>query len=248
MQASRPQLNQTFVSSHSPKVFEMHRLILLTLAAMQLIAAAQLGIAEETIFEDAFDDSLSAEWKVVGLKKEDYCIRNGGLEMRVRPGKKSRDTPMLMVVLPFKTAKTVTASVELTLIDRLTEPGESAGLFLTDEDSREFGGEKMNLNGHSVFSPGEVEFIGKEGTEGDPQQYALKFWPANDEFGPLRIIVRGNYGYFQVGPSSDGKYLNFFHSALRRNELKRGFCLSASGGPTDKHHWVRFDNFRVVRN
>ena len=101
---------------------------------------------------------------------------------------------------------------------------------------------------HLVFSPGEDEFIGKEGTEGDPQQYALKFWPANNEFGALRIIVRGDYGHFQVGPSKEGKYLNFFHSALRLKEPKRGFALSASGGPTDKEHWVRFDNFRVVRN
>jgi hypothetical protein len=168
--------------------------------------------------------------------------------MRVQPGNAAKDTPMLVVLLPFETTDSVTASVGLTLIDRFTEPSESAGIFLTDEDSREFGAEKRNLNGHLVFSPGEVEFIGKEGTEGDPQQYALKFWPANDDFGPLRIIVRGNYGYFQVGPSTDGKYLNFFHSAIRPKEPKRGFCLSASGGPSDKDHWVRFDDFRVVRN
>jgi len=98
-----------------------------------------------------------------------------------------------------------------------------------------------------VFSPGNVEFIGEEGEEGDPQQYALKFWPANEVYGPLRIIVRGDYGHFQVGPSQKGKYLNFFHSALRKNEPKRGFCLSASGGPSDRDHWVRFDNFRVTR-
>ena len=155
---------------------------------------------------------------------------------------------MLMVLLPFDTAETVIASVELTPLDRFTEPGEAAGLFLTDADSREFGAKKMNVNGHLVFSPGEDEFIGKEGTEGDPQQYALRFWPANSEFGALRIIVRGDYGHFQVGPSKEGKYLNFFHSALRPKEPKRGFALSAFGGPTDKEHWVRFHNFRVVRN
>src|SRR5262245_45777089 len=226
----------------------MHRFIPLALAAVQLLAASQASVAGEVLFEDAFDGALLPEWRVIGLKKDDYRIRNGSLEMRVQPGKATKETPMLMVALPFEAADNVAASVDLTLIDRFTEPGESAGLFLTDEDGREFGGEKKNLNGHLVFSPGEVEFIGKEGTEGDPQQYALKFWPANDDCGSLRIIVRGNYGYFQVGPSKDGKYLNFFHSALRPKEPKRGFCLSAFGGPTDKEHWVRFDNFRVVRN
>ena len=225
----------------------MQRIILVAFAAFQVLAAVQLAVAQELLFEDTFNNDLSPKWTVVGLKQEDYRLRNGGLEMRVRPGKATKDTPMLMVLLPFDTTQDVTASVELTLIDSFTEPCESAGLFLTDEDSREFGAQKMNLHGHLVFSPGKDEFIGKEGTEGDPQQYALKFWPANDEFGPLRIIIRDDYGYFQVGPSTDGKYLNFFHSALRPKEPKRGFCLSASGGPTDKDHWVRFDNFRVVR-
>lgn len=226
----------------------MLRIAALILIFIHILATAQVGAAEEVLFEDTFDSGLSPKWSVVGLKKEDYRIKDGGLEMRVHPGKATKETPMLMVLLPFDTSESVTASVELTVLDRFTEQAEAAGLFLTDEDSREFSAEKMNVNGHLVFSPPDVEFIGKEGTEGDPQQYALKFWPANDECGAIRIIVRGNYGYFQVGPSREGKYLNFFHSALRPKEPKRGFALSASGGPTDKEHWVRFDNFRVVRN
>jgi len=237
-----------FVSLAPDGLGRMIRLIPVTLAALLSFAATPMCIAEELLFEDTFDGKLSPKWSVIGLKMDDYRIEHGGLELRVQPGKATKDTPMLMVLLPFETTDSVTASVDLTLIDRFTEPTESAGLFLTDADSREFGAQKKNIDGHLVFSPGKVEFIGKEGTEGDPQQYAVKFWPANDEFGPLRIIVRGNYGYFQVGPSTDGRYLNFFHSAVRSKEAKRGFCLSASGGPTDKEHWVRFDNFRVVRN
>lgn len=226
----------------------MPRITPLIFVVIQVVATVQAGSADEVLFEDTFDSGLSPKWNVVGLKEDAYRVKDGGLEMRVHPGIANEETPMLMVLLPFETSESVTASVDLTLLDRFTEPTEAAGLFLTDEDSREFGAEKMNLNGHLVFSPGEVEFIGKEGTEGDPQQYALKFWPANNELGALRIIVSGNYGHFQAGPSKDGKYHNFFHSALRPNEPKRGFALSASGGPTDKEHWVRFDNFRVVRS
>lgn len=227
----------------------MPRIPLLILVVFQALATVPMSVAEEVLFEDTFDNGLSPKWSIVGLKEGEYRIKDGGLEMRVHPGKESKETPMLMVLLPFDTAgETVVASVDLTPLDRFTEPGEAAGLFLTDADSREFGAKKMNVDGHLVFSPGENEFIGKEGTEGDPQQYALKFWPANNEFGALRIIVRGDDGHFQVGPSKAGKYLNFFHSALRPKEAKRGFALSAAGGPTDTVHWVRFDNFRVVRN
>ncbi|TWT79632.1 hypothetical protein CA13_10360 [Planctomycetes bacterium CA13] len=225
----------------------MVRCTLLATIAFAWFGTVPFSVGEEVLFEDDFDGTLSSEWRAVGLTKDDYRIRDGGLEMRVQPGRRARDTPMLMVLLPFKTSEFVTASVELTLLDRFTEPAESAGLFLTDADSREFGGEKKNRNGHLVFLPGDVEFIGEEGEEGDPQQYAMKFWPANEVYGSLRIIVRGNYGHFQVGPSRKGKYLNFFHSALRKDEPRRGFSLSASGGPSDRDHWVRFDNFRVTR-
>jgi len=225
----------------------MFRCTLLTALCVLAITCPRSSAAQEVLFEDDFGDKLLPEWQAIGLNDDDYRIRNGALEMRVQPGRRTRDTPMLLVLLPFKTSETVTASVEVTPLSRFTEPGESAGLFLTDADSREFGGEKRNLNGRLVFWPGSVEFIGKEGQEGDPQQYAQKFWPANEDAGPLRIIVRGHYGHFQVGPSPDGAYRNFFQSAMRKDEPKRGFCLSASGGPADQEHWVRFDNFRVTR-
>jgi hypothetical protein len=221
---------------------------LLATIAFAALGTARHAAGEDVLFEDKFDGTLSPKWQAVGLAKDDYRIRDSGLEMRVQTGRRTRDTPMLLVLLFFKTSENIIASVEVTPLDQFTEPDESAGLFLTDADSREFGAEKRNLNGHLVFSPGNVEFIGEEGEEGDPQQYALKFWPANEVDGPLRIIVRGHYGHFQVGPSRKGKFLNFYHSALRENEPKRGFCLSASGGPSDRNHWVRFDNFRVIRH
>lgn len=226
----------------------MFRLLTLIVVLLLILTATRVCVAEEELFEDKFDRGLSPKWTVVGLKREDYRLKNGGLEMRVQPGKSTKETPMLMVLLPFKTSESVTASVEVTVLDHFTEPAESAGLFLTDEHGGEFSALKMNVNGHLVFSPPQVEFIGKEGTEGDPQQYSLRFWPANDELGALRILVRDGYGYFQIGPSAQGKYLNAFHSALRPNVSKRGFALSAYGGPSDQEHWVRFDNFRVVRN
>ena len=217
---------------------------------LSITSLGQFATAAEVLFEDNFDDGLSPRWKVLGLKKEDYRIRDGGLEMRVQPGKPRADSPMIQVVLPFTTSQSVVASVEITPLDQFTEPEEAAGLFLTDGEHREFAAQKKNIEGRLVFSPGYVEFIGEAGEEGDPSQYAEKYWPANEDFGPLRIIIRSHYAHFQVGPAKkrERKYLNFFHSAIRNNEPQRGFCVSTSGGPTDHEHWVRFDNFKVTRN
>ena len=182
----------------------MIRRLLLAFASFHLFSLSNLCLAEEILFEDTFDEKLSPQWKAINLKEDEYRIKNGGLEMRVLPVNKKTGPPMLMVHLPFTKNDTVTASVELSLIDRFTEPSETAGLYLTDEDSREFSAEKKNINGFLVFSPGKVEFIGKnDGNRGDPQQYALKFWPANEESGPLRIIVRGSNGFFR--PDHQGK-------------------------------------------
>ncbi len=89
-----------------------------------------------------------------------------------------------MVLLPFSTNDSVAASVKLTVVDRFTEAGENASLSLTDEDIREFGGQKRNLNGSLVFYPAKYEFIGKKGSEGDSRQYTKKYWSAKEEFGP----------------------------------------------------------------
>ena len=222
---------------------------MLRLAALPVVCLVGLAEshAQKILFEDNFDNGLSTQWELVGLTDDDYRLRDGGLEMRVQPGKMRRETPMLKAKLPFDSYDTVIASVEVSLLDQFTEPMEFAGLFLTDEHGREFSARKQWINGFLLFTPGLVDFIGEEGNEGDPSQYTVKFWPANDESGPLRIIVRNRYAFFQVGPSSQGKFLNFFHSKIRSNEKERGFALTAAGGPEDKDHWVRFDNFRVTR-
>jgi hypothetical protein len=151
------------------------------------------------------------------------------------------------VVLPFTTADEVIASVKVTVLDKFTQDGEFAGLYLIDADGPEFGAKKQRVDAKLVFAPGKYVFNGKPGGEGDPGNYTVKYTAATENAGPLRVITRGPYAYFQVGPSADGRFLNFFHSAVNPKPQRRGFCLVAAGAPKDANHWVRFDDFRVVR-
>jgi hypothetical protein len=109
-------------------------------------------------------------------------------------------------------------------------------------------GRVTNIDGYQVLAPGQPEFIGRPGQESDPGKYTVKYWPADKALGPLRIVVRGHYAHFQVGPATDGKYLTFFHSALQRSDEGLGFGLVASGEAAAGDRWVRFDNFRVTKN
>jgi hypothetical protein len=218
----------------------------------RLLAAAVLCFCvaadchgQAVLFEDSFDNGISEEWEIVGLEPEDYRVRDGCLEVRVKPVAPGEARPMLYVTLPFSTAGTVTASVEVTVVGDPLRRGELAGLCLTDHGEAEFTVHKTNIDGYSVLSPGEPEFIGRPGEEGDPGKYTVKYWPADPAFGPLRVIVRGDYAYFQAGPSADGKYRTFFHSAIHHAEEGLGFGLVVDGGSGDGERWVRFDNFKV---
>jgi hypothetical protein len=233
----------------------VHRLSTLTRFRMRLplLLAAVLAagcwtecLAQTVLFEDNFDQGLSDRWQFVGLAEDDYRVRDGALEVRVQPDRPGNQ-PLLKVDLPFTTEGTVEASVDVSVVGKPLRRGEFAGLCLTDPSGPEFTVRKTNIDGYFVFAPGQPEFIGKDGQEGDPGRYTVKYWPADEAAGPLRIIVRGDYAYFQVGPSDQGEYRTFFHSAISRSDEGLGFGLRAVGGREDEERWVRFDNFRVQR-
>jgi hypothetical protein len=216
------------------------------IAALSCAASFSDCHAETVLFEETFDAELSDKWQISGLDRGDYRVRDGGLEVRIKPDEE-RARPALRVDLPFTTEDTVVASVEVTVVGEPLKRGEFAGLCLTDESGAVFTVRKTNIDGYFVFAPGEVEFIGKPGQEGDPAYYTVKYWPAAASAGPLRIIVRGQYAHFQVGPSEDGKYRTLFHSAIHESRKGLGFGLRAAGRSGDGERWVRFDNFRVTR-
>jgi hypothetical protein len=218
-----------------------------TLALLICLAGWAACDAREPLFQDNFDSGLSDKWEIVGLKKEDYRIRDGALEVRVQKHERGQPTPMLKVNLPFTTADTVIASVDVTVIGEPLERGEMAGLCLTDAKGQSFTVRKTNIDGFFVFAPGEVDFIGNDGEEGDVSKYTVKYWPADKDAGPLRITIRGHYAHFQTGPSKEGKYRTYFHSAIQETKDGLGFGLLATGRTDDSVRWVRFDNFRVEK-
>ena len=211
-----------------------------------LLLLTQSGIADDLIFADNFNDGLSAKWELVGLSEDDYRIRDGGLELRIQTRKDGQPTPHLKVDLPFRASQTVVASVEIIILDKLTNEKEAAGLMLTDADGWSFSAQKQFVDGELVFDPGNDVFLGEKGEEGDPEKWSEKHALATPEAGPIRIVVDRGTAFFQVGPGKNDKYQNFFYSAIREKNPPYGFALYASGAKAEDEHWVRFENFRVM--
>ena len=217
------------------------------LVALLILSGWTVCHGGELLFQDNFDKELSPKWQFIGLTKDDYRLRDGALEVRVQKSQRGQPTPMLKVNLPFTTDDNVIAKVDVSVVGEPLDRGESAGMCLTDADGQSFTVRKTNIEGFFVFAPGEVDFIGQDGEEGDFSKYTVKYWPAAKEAGPLRIIIRGSYAHFQTGPTKDGQYRTYFHSAIREAKDGMGFGLFATGRSDAAEHWVRFDNFRVER-
>lgn len=220
--------------------------LLTWVVALSLFFGSNFCLAEDVLFKDSFDKGLSDQWQIVGLRREDYRVRDGALEMRVQPGKLTAETAMLKVLLPFDSTSTVAASVKVTLLDEFKDEQEFAGLFLVDEAGREFAAKQEFFGGKLVYSPGRLESEDEE-EELPAPRFEMIYTKVARDAGPLRILVDRGYAFFQVGPSAEDKYLNFFYSAIRKDSKERGFALTAAGAPAKSNHWVRFDDFRVVR-
>lgn len=225
----------------------MRAIITFGAAVAAALAVSLPNAAAEVLFEDTFKNGLSMKWEAVGLEKTDYRVRDGGLEMRVQPGEFTKKTPLLRVALPFRGSDTLIASVRVMVLNDFTAEKEFAGMFLLENGGAEFGARQERVGGKLVYAPGNYVFKGKRGEEGDPNKFEVRYTDVMKDGGPLRIIVRGGYAHFQVGPSATGGFQNFFHSAIETKTPDRGFCLVAAGAPAKADHWVRFSDFKVER-
>ena len=149
-----------------------------------LLLVCSTACSEELLFEESFETGLSPRWRVEGLASSEYRVRNGRLELRLQPAIKGPVKAMLRVDLPFTTADSVTASAEVTPVSGPLPRGGVTGLYFVDANGLNSGMRKTNIEGFFVSAPGEVDFIGKPGEEGDPGRYTVKYWPADDHQGP----------------------------------------------------------------
>jgi hypothetical protein len=224
----------------------MLRSLLAGSLSIALGLAADLGqaVGDEPPVVEEFGEGWESRWTLSGLGPEDYRVRNGGIEVRVVPTERDELGGMLMIDLKRSTEDTLIGSVCVTVIEGELPRGASAGLAAARPGAPFFSVWKTNQDGYLLLSPGQPEYVGDDGEEGDPSEYAVKYWPATERAGPLRVIVRDDYAYFQVGPSDAGTYLNPFHSAILPSRGDVGFALRVRGGDPDRPCWVRFDQVR----
>lgn len=222
--------------------------------AIASVAVASFSFADDAlVFEDQFESGLSDRWEIVGLDESDYRVRDGGLEIRAQSIGWSSEMPMIKFMIDGDLGSSARATVDVKPLGDFEVDGQFAGLFLVDDKSPEFRATKKRVDRNLVFSPGRYTYRGAGPEHENLDAYEVTYPLASDEAGPLNIVVQGGrYATFQVGPAKPdkyqaGRYLNLFHSAIRKSD-RRGFALAVGGAPPQSDTWVRFDNFRIERS
>ncbi len=212
-----------------------------------LLGCSGLVFGQTVLVEESFDKPLVEPWQLDTVAAGDVRTRDGGLEVRMAPATTGQES-MLLFPLSLSRVETVTVEVDVRIVGEPLRNGEFAGICLTKDRKSVFTVRKASIDGYFVFAPGQPDFIGKPGQEGDPDQYTVRYWPARVSDGKLRILVRGDYAYFQVGPNELGQYKTYFHTAIERSNDQMGIGLVISAQQGGGERWARFDNLKVVKN
>ena len=216
--------------------------IVCVLALLALTVAAAPGSKESrVVFEDTFEqDALADGWRWHRENPETWRLRDGGLEIRVEPGRGESVKNVLWRDAPDRQKRAYAIEVTVTNHTVPTTQWEQAGLILYR---------------HGV----PVVKVGKELVDGKlcviPGEVAMDAATVR-----LRLVVKGDDYVAQYQPDARGEF-----KTAARGRIVAGRNIPAAGklpaaeagagdqvslqcfeGPPDAEHWIRFDDFRIV--
>jgi len=192
------------------------------LAVVATVCASAAAAEPAVVFEDTFDGKLARGWTWIKESKDAWRIKDGGLEFRVLPGKEN----ILAVEVPRQGAYAV--EVTLTSVPQPTRQYEQGGFGWYHEDKQSFKYVKELIDGKTYVFPGKKEM------------------PAATI--QLRLEVRGGKFTAHFRPDAKGEPRPAFSGTLPAGGKGRHrVSLMCYNGPKDADHWMRFDNFRIVK-
>lgn len=184
--------------------------------------------AEETsiIFADPFQKRLAKGWHWLRELPEAWRIREGGLEIRALPGDANSVKNALRRSAPDRT--TGPFAVEVT-VSNLTPPTiqfEQLGITWYVDDKPVFKLVKELIDGKTYIIPGRK--------------------PVENVAVRLRLVIDGDRWIAQYRPAGEKEFFVAAEGTLppAKNDQVSLQCYQ---GPQDSEHWMRFEDFRIVR-
>jgi hypothetical protein len=178
------------------------------------------------IFEERFEGRLDEGWSWVRENEEAWRIRQDALEIRVEPGVAKTVRNALVRKAPDRKQGKFAIDVTVTNTTRPTVQYEQAGITWYHEGKPVFKLVKELIDGELFIIPGKK--------------------PMPSEKVQLRLIVSSNKFVAQFRPDCRGKFQTAATGTLPLPGDDR-VSIQCYNGPADAEHWIRFDDFRILK-
>ncbi len=195
------------------------------MAAMFLVVSLT-NAQDKTIFEDCFDHHLADGWSWIRQQPARWCVRDGALEIRIMPGDANSVENALIRKVPDRGKDTMVIEATITALSEPTQQYEQAGLTWYRDGKPIFKLVKELVDGQRMIIPG------RKPMEGPTVQLRLVI-TSNSYIAQCRADGRGPFQTVGSGPlpppGDDQISLQCYH------------------GPPEVNHWIRYDNFRIIK-
>jgi hypothetical protein len=199
---------------------------LITMPLALLICGVTYAAEQSAAFEDCFDGKVGDGWRWIREDPQAWRIKDGALEIRVQPGVANTVKNALVREAPDRSAGKCAFEVTVTNTVRPTRQYEQAGLTFYHDGKPVFKLVKELINGELFIIPGKV--------------------PMSSKTVQLRLVVTADGWKAQFRPDAKGDFKTAAEGKLPAPG-KDEISIQCYNGPPDAEHWIRFDDFRILK-
>jgi regulation of enolase protein 1 (concanavalin A-like superfamily) len=190
------------------------------------VIACQAGVADEVVFEDRFEGALGDGWTWIRERGARWCVREGALEIRVVPGLADTVENALLRAAPDRGQGDFAIELKVTNLTQPVQQYEQAGLTWYHDGKPVFKLVKELVDGRMMIIPGRK--------------------PIESQTVELRLIVTADSYTAQYRAEGKGEFQTGAKGPLP-SPGKDQISIQCYNGPPDQEHWIRFDDFRIVK-
>lgn len=200
--------------------------VLPLIAALFIFHPSLFAAEPEVVFEDRFEAKPAKGWTWLRENPDAWRIQEKALEIRVEPGVARNVKNALLRKAPDRSQGKFAIELSVTSTTKPTRQFEQAGITWYHDGKPVFKLVKELIDGDLYIIPGKKPMAAKTVQ--------------------LRLIVTAQGYTAQFRPECKGE----FKTAATGRLPKPGddqVSIQCYNGPPDAEHWIRFDDFRILR-
>ncbi|MFV1968617.1 MAG: hypothetical protein ACC628_24615 [Pirellulaceae bacterium] len=203
----------------------MSKLLLVSIATLLLVTP--LVAAEEMVIcEDRFEGKLAEGWSWLREHADGWRIKDNGLEIRVEPGVAHNVKNALVRKAPDRNTGKYAIEVTVTSHSVPVQQYEQAGITWYRGGKPVFKLVKELVHGQLMIIPGRKNMTA--------------------ETVQLRLIVTADSWTAQYRPNAEGDFQTAATGKLAAPADDQ-VSIQCYNGPPEAEHWIRFDDFRILK-